>query len=278
MHRGLFRVHLVTALSLVVVSTLVFAQGPEAPQAPALTKAEMRAFLETAKVVKSRQAGKGVTRPMRLTLDNGTITHDALFQAVEERRTVKSFDRGKVEMNFVDSYHYNIAAYGLAEFLGLDTMMPMSVERRWNGKTGSLTWWIDDVMMDEGERLKQGVRPPDPDGWNKQFYKMRIFAQLVYDTDRNLTNVLITKDWRVWMIDFTRGFRLWPDLPSVNDLTRADRQLIDRLRQLDQATLAAQVGRHLSEAEQAAVLTRRDKILRRFAELVTERGEENVLF
>ena len=39
------------------------------------------------------------------------------------------------ELNFVDSYKYNIAAYQLAELLGLDDMVPVYVERKWKGDT-----------------------------------------------------------------------------------------------------------------------------------------------
>jgi hypothetical protein len=278
MLRALVRRSLLGVALIMAAGVWSAAQAPVPAEAPTLTKEQMRVFLETAKVTKSRTTGKGVTRPSRLTLTDGTITHDALFQSVEERATMKKFDRGRQELNFVDSYHYNIAAYDLAEMLGLETMMPMSVERRWNGRQGSLTWWVEDVMMDEGERLKKQVRPPDPDAWNKQFYRMRVFSQLVYDTDRNLTNVLITKDWRVWMIDFTRAFRLWPDLPSPGDLTRCDRQVLERLRQLDRTAVAAKLSAHLSAAEVEAVMTRRDKIVERFTQLTAERGEANVLF
>ena len=48
-----------------------------------------------------------------------------------------------------------------------------------------------------------------------------------------MTNVLITKDWRVWLIDFTRAFR--PDeIPSGTQepLTRVDRKLLANLRGL----------------------------------------------
>ena len=38
--------------------------------------------------------------------------------------------------------------------------MPVTVERRWKGQIGSLTWWVDDVMMDENERDKQDAQPP----------------------------------------------------------------------------------------------------------------------
>jgi hypothetical protein len=59
--------------------------------------------------------------------------------------------------------------------------------------------------MDEVERHKQKLVAPDPDAWNKQmYYKGRVFDELVYDTDANLTNVLIGEDWKIWRIDFTR--------------------------------------------------------------------------
>jgi len=45
---------------------------------------------------------------------------------------------------------------------------------------------------------------------------MRVFSQLVYDTDRNLGNVLISEDWHLWMIDFTRAFRNNPWLENTN--------------------------------------------------------------
>ena len=114
-------------------------------------------------------------------------------------------------MNFVDSYKYNIAAYELAELLGMDDMLPVYVERKWKGDTGSLSWWLP-VKMDELERLKQKLEPPDPDAWNNQMYKIRVFDQLVYDSDPNLTNVLIGEDWKIWRVDFTRAFRLNTEL------------------------------------------------------------------
>jgi hypothetical protein len=45
--------------------------------------------------------------------------------------------------------------------------------------------------MDEVDRHKQNLTPPDPDAWNHQMYRVRVFDQLVYDNDPNLTNVLI---------------------------------------------------------------------------------------
>ena len=54
------------------------------------------------------------------------------FQAVDERKMRKDFADGTSELNFVDSYEYDLAAYNIAELVGLDSMMPVTVQRSWN--------------------------------------------------------------------------------------------------------------------------------------------------
>src|SRR3984893_10875808 len=170
---------------------------------PTLSKEQIKQFLLTAKVVASTQRGiKGITHTWRLTLSDGTVTHDASFQPIDEHKPTMQLASG-TELNFVDSYKYNIAAYQLAELLGLDDLVPVYVERKWKGDTGSLSWGLP-VKMDEAERHKQGVTALDADAWNKQMYKIRVLDQLVYDNDPNLTNVLIGEQWQIWRIDFTR--------------------------------------------------------------------------
>ena len=48
-----------------------------APDEPTLTKEQIKQFLLTAKVVSSHESQTGVTRTSRLTLSDGTLTHDA---------------------------------------------------------------------------------------------------------------------------------------------------------------------------------------------------------
>src|SRR5712692_4651906 len=131
-----------------------------------LTKEQIKQFLLTAKVLGSREAPRGITHTLRLTLSDGTVTHDASFQAIDEHKSEKQIGMG-TEINFVDSYKYNIAAYALAELLGLDDMLPVYVERKWKGTTGSLSWWLP-VKMDEMERVKKKIPVKDIDAWNKQ--------------------------------------------------------------------------------------------------------------
>jgi hypothetical protein len=108
-------------------------------------------------------------------------------------------------MNFVDSYKYNIAAYALAELLDMDNMLPVYVERKWRGETGSLSWWLP-VKMDEVKRHRENITPPDMDAWNNQMYKICVFDQLVYDSDANLTNVLIGENWEIEGLIFHAHF------------------------------------------------------------------------
>ena len=249
--------------------------------APQLTVEQMKDFLKTAKIIRSRQTSKGVTAPKRVTLSNGSLTHDAVFQAVDERRMVANLSGGgrqaTTELNFVDSYRYNLAAYALAGLLGLDHMMPVHVERRWSGSTGSLSWFVES-LMDESDRYKKNIQPPNATEWNHQMYRMRIFSALVRDTDRNLTNVLITPEWKVIMIDFSRGFRLQPELMHEKDLAKIDRQLLPRLEALSKDGVKKAVGDWLTSSELDAMLKRRDMLVAHFKKLIAEQGEEKVLY
>jgi len=243
---------------------------------PALTKEQIKQFLLTAKVVKGERSQKGITNTWRLTLSDGTLTHDASFQSIDEHRPKMELAGGP-ELNFVDSYRYNIAAYQLAELLGMDDMLPVYVERSWRGKAGSLSWWLP-VKMDEVERHKQNLTPPDKETWDNQMYKIRVLDQLVYDTDINLTNVLIGEDWKIWRIDFTRAFRWSKDLRNPMDLVRCDRELFRKLKALDENELTAKTKHYLNKEEVKAVMARRDKIVAQFQKLISEKGENEVLY
>ena len=274
--------HLIVVLALTsIVSVPAYAQTVAAAPAPQLTAEQMKHFLKTAKIVRSRTTSKGVTAPKRLTLTDGVITQDAIFQSVDEKKMVASLSGGgrsaSTELNFVDSYRYNLAAYALAELLGLDYMMPVYVERRWSGTTGSIGWWVT-TLMDESDRLKKKIQPPNPAEWNNQMYRMRVFTALVRDTDRNLTNVLITPEWKVFMIDFTRGFRLQPELMHIKDLAKMDRTLWERLQALERSAVKKAVGDWLTNGELDAMMKRRDLLVAHFSKLIADVGEEKVLY
>jgi hypothetical protein len=275
---GLLVVLLLTGLPC---PTLSYAQAARATAAPDLSAEQIKTFLKSAKVIRTRTTSKGVTAPKRMTLSDGVTTHDAVFQAIDDHQQVAKLGGGgrqeKTELRFVDSYKYNIAAYELSRLLELDHMMPVYVERRWNGSVGSISWFVP-TLMDESERLKKKVQPPNPGEWNNQMYRMRVFSSLVRDTDRNLTNVLISPEWKVVMIDFTRGFRLQPELQHLADLNKIDRRLLARLESLTKEAVNNATADFLTKYEVDALMVRRDLLVAHYKKLVAELGEDKVLY
>jgi len=246
------------------------------PRPAPLSREQMRDFLLTADIISFKEIGKGVTRPRRLTLAKDGRTHDAAFQSVDERKLSNEV-AGKTELNFVDAYRYNLAAYALAGLVGLDHMMPVHVERKWKNETGSLSWW-QETLMDEGERQRKKIQPPDSLDWNAQMFRMRVFAALIRDTDRNQGNILITPGWKVMMIDFTRAFRTQTELANPAALERVDKALLARMESLTEGKVKTAVGKYLTDQEIAAVLARRDLLVTHFRDLVARRGAAAVLY
>lgn len=230
--------------------------------APALSLDEQAQFLLKAKVIRARGINIGVTGTTRLTLTDGRLTHDGQFQPIDETKQRFESTRG-TEFNFRDCWCYNVAAYRLARLLDLD-MIPPSVERTYNGQKGSFTWWVDDVVMDEAARVKNKIATPDAARWNQQMWHVRVFDQLIYNVDRNLGNLVIDSDWRIWMIDHTRAFRLFDTLKTVGNLVRVDRQFLERLKALDRARLVEETKNYLTPFEINALLKRRDLIVQHF--------------
>lgn len=259
------------AMCLLIVSLASVAEDAS------LNREQIKQFLLTAKIVHVKDSSKGITQPLRLTLSDGKLTHDASYQAVDEHKSVLQMSDGHTEMNFVDSYKYNLAAYQLAEMLGVEDMLPVYVERKYIRGPGSLSWWLP-VKMDEADRVKQKIAVPDPDAWNDQMYRIRVFDELVRDNDANLTNVLIGEDWKIWRVDFTRAFRPNRDLRDANNLVRCDRQLLEKLKTLNAEQLSDKTKHYLTKDELKAVIARRDKIVARFEQLVREKGEAAVLY
>lgn len=249
------------------------APTPGAPQASSC--AEIEVFLRTAKEVRRRDLPVGVTVPVRLTLDNGSVRHDAAVQTVDVKKTTFETTMG-VELNFRDAWQFNVAGYELAKLLNLN-MVPPYIERTISGKPASVSWWVDDAMM-ERERFQKKIQPPDTDDWNRQMHAVRVFNELIANTDANMTNMLITKDWRVWMIDFSRAFRMTRTLHRPKSLTRVDRTLLTGLRSLTEERLRQALGRWLNKPEIQGMLARRDLIVGIFDAETAAKGEAAVLY
>ena len=155
--------------------------------------------------------------------------------------------------------------------------MPMSVRRNVRGERSAVTWWVDDVAMDEQERIAQGTFGPNPAATYQQLYTMYMFDELIKNRDRNQGNVLWTSDWKMWLIDHTRAFRLDVELTKPELMIRIGADLLERLRSLTPEELDEAVGDSLTGFEQGSLMRRRDLLVQHFAELIDQHGEYTVL-
>jgi hypothetical protein len=138
----------------------------------------------------------------------------------------------------------------------------VTVERNYQGRPGDWQWWIDDVLMTELDRTtKKHEDPPDSDSWNNQMYIVRVFDQLIWNTDRNLGNLVIDKQWQLWMIDHTRAFRVLGEIREPKNLVKCDKDMLEAMKGLKAADLKKEAGRWLTGPEIQGVMKRRDKIV-----------------
>jgi hypothetical protein len=260
--------------ALLFWSGLLLAQQPATPPAH-LGCAGIEQFMRQARLGTLKSIGKGSTLPRRATLELENFSHDVAIQTVDISKDSFETDHG-AELNFRDSWKYNVAGYELAKILELD-MVPPYVERSLGGQAGSFSWWVNNAIM-ESDRVRKKIEPPDPSAWNNQMYSVRVFHELIYDTDPNLTNVLITPDWQIWVIDFTRAFRTMPTLRNANNLAHCERKLLQNLRGLSKEALKPKLERWLTPREIDAVAARAARIVSLLDQQIAARGEGPVLY
>ena len=267
-------------LTLLLATLLAAAQAPavqDAPDAARLADQMQEQFLLHAAVMETKYASGGVTASAVATLRKDGLSHAAHVQVIDMYKASYRLG-GRTEMDFRDSWRNNVAAYRLDRLLALH-MIPVSVSRSHQGKAAAFTWWVDDVLMTETERRDTKTPIPDVEAWNRELLAVRVFDQLIHNTDRNLGNLLVDKQWRLWMIDHTRSFKIFGDLPDPASLgDRCDRHLLAGLRRLDRATLQAVMRGLLGPGQINGLLARRDRIVQFYEAQLAARGADSVLY
>jgi hypothetical protein len=244
-------------------------------------RAKWEDFLTTAEIVGQEQLkGEGaVTNPWKLTLKKEDLQHYALWKNINV-----------MVGRYTDSWKWEVAAYRIDKLLDLN-MVPPTMERRFQGDHGSIQIWAD-VEMTLKQKMDKNIKMPSYKifFWNRALYLQRFFDNLIGNEDRHQNNYLITKDWRLILIDHSRSFRTSkkfttellytekrPEGPM--EMKELPRTLVDKLKALTAESVKAAVGEYLTDEEVKAVLLRRDLMLLEIDKLIKKYGgEDKVLY
>jgi hypothetical protein len=239
------------------------------------TSGEREEFLLKARIIADLGTSSPARGPLRIMLEDGERKHAASVS------TSTSPDLSQSD------YRFNVAAYELDKWLQLNLVSP-SVEREIDGRMASVTWWVDDVLTSEMGRRANNLQPPDRQSWTNQMQAVRVFDELVANVYRDVRpefdrstvwdNLLITRQWRVWLIDHTRTFGTGRQLRQSDSLTRCDRTLLRNLRALNAEAFKQRLGRFLTAEQLDALEIRRALIVKHFEELIARNGEAAVLY
>lgn len=244
-------------------------------------RAKWEEFLETAEITNQEQpfgAREAVTKPWVLTLEKDGITKKALWKNPE----------GKMK-GYVENWKWEIAAYRLDKHFGLN-MVPPTIEKRFQGNRGSCQLWID-AWISLKDKYEQDIKMPSYKifPWNRALYLQRAFDNLIANEDRHQNQFLITKDWRMILIDHSRTFRTskkftkkliydekYKEGPRL--MKELPRDFVDKLKALNYDVIKEIVGEYLTDEEVNAVLIRRDLILEWLEKHIKKNGEDKVLY
>ena len=225
---------------------------------------ELEDFMRTAEVVSIKDIGTGITKPKRVRQSRDGNSNDAVFKYEDTHPGIESRDRYIPRRNDdADRYVYDVAAYKLDRMLDLQ-MVPTAVLATVDGDNGALSDWVENAI-NERDRLEEEIPFT---GYCKQYeqYRMRyIFDILIHNDDRNLTNILWSKDdFMLRFIDHSLAFRVKDDRPK--QYRKVELQVSDLLRRklesLDEPGLTAALSDYLHPRQIEAILERRDLILK----------------
>ncbi len=253
---------------------------PDGSPLPFQELEEVERFLLEAAPLSQAPVGEGKTGAIRVLLERDATRARAIFHSIHDTRGSPTrpvvLDDGTKQMYFRDSYQGQIAAYELSKLLGMRNVPP-AVARKIGGKRGSLALWIENGINLFGWRAR-GESDPSAPHFVQQLQDMRIFDNLIHNTDRNSQNIFWSGDFELWLIDHTRTLAQSRSLIRPERVRRCSRGMFDALRRLDPELVRARLGPYISSFEVTALLKRREKILEILEQRIAELGEEMVIF
>lgn len=242
--------------------------GRDGKPLPFRTEAEVLAFLKTATVVGTEEMSAGTNKKKRkVELEQNGLRVRAIHRNTYDYRDMAG-------VGFVDSYLSELAAYELNRLLGLNRVPP--VVKRKVKKMGSLQLWVEGATT-EADRLRNDLEPPDAERFQQQIDVMRVFDNLIANTDRNPGNIIIDPNWRVWFIDHTRSFAGYKKLREPDRIVRCERGLWQKLQSVSDRAIRERI-QPITKGYIGQLLLRRKLVVDLIRERIATHGEQAVIF
>ncbi len=226
---------------------------------------ELEQFLSQAPVTKSRDLGRGGTRPRLVVLEKNGQRRRGIFKTVDEAGDAGAGvppEAGQ-RKEMPDRYQHEVAAYRLDRKLG-HGLVPVTVIRDLDGGQGSLQLWVPGAVDQEAAEAYE-LELYKTEVTDRQLALGEVFDALIGNHGREPSDILcLISGEQVFLIDHSEAFSLSPELPSNGGLSRPFRVnpgLAEALRSMDRRSLEAELGDLLSDGQIEALLERRDKIL-----------------
>jgi len=230
-------------------------------------------------IEKHMEGAESVTNPYKLRLEKNGEKRFAIWKNATGR-----------PKGYLENWMWEIAAYRLDRYLGLN-MVPVTIERRFQGDRGSLQLW-EEGLFPYSEVLAGRKTPPEGLPGvkvNLAVYLQRAFDNLICNEDRHARNIQITSDWRLILIDHGRSFRsrgrYYDKLvfgekggKSPGTMAALPAAFVDKLKSLTPEILHRLADPYLTDEEIAAVLLRRDLILKEIDRMIEKFGKSAVIY
>jgi hypothetical protein len=226
-------------ISIPIVNNRIEAYG--------MTRSQLLQAIKSGAVVEVKKGGPGKSKQVKLLYKGKSI--DAIFY---------SAGRSKNDRKELATYH-------LDQLMGLE-LVPPTISREIDGKSGALQLWYPDTLT-ETQRRKQKI---SMGGWcpmTPQFELVTVWDLLLLNTRRSEDALLYRqRSWQIRLTNHSKAFSTQRSLPNrlrVGDL-RLRPGVLSALKDLDESGLTEALSSFLDKKQIGALLSRRDQLLKQF--------------
>lgn len=213
--------------------------------------------------------GAGRTDPWKVRLD---------LEGAKRWAQFKYIDRPRPDP-IPDSYKYELAAYALSKYLGLDLVPPV-VERNINDYPGSLQIFIEDAFR-ESDRKRGNVKVDDPKAFDEAMADLTVFINLVHDrcdAERDRDILIQRGTGKIFAVDFSQAFDPENETAPGCDILRCSRTIYQKLLDWNEDKVNVLLGPYLNGEEMRALHARAGLILGMIRKRIEMKGDNAVLF